>query len=334
MEDMDKAAFINAMKCEHPTRTLNVGIINANRAIGQCIERLSIQGVDETDQLLVDKLCPRVKDKTVADDNNGEADQERDEHDGSIVPKNEPLLFLSSLLLAIYASDLPTNKGMGLHVRRFIEKAKDFLTKQDVAYLWNYNPSQIKIVYLDLGQAFAIGASAILPSPEHPTIKQKVVYQPTFKHGHWMEQRKGVPIDGLSYISRIETDLPHRHGTQASINDYRNHLQDVEVHLESFYGNVVVKKWNAGKARDEEYKLIADRLLRLGGSTCVKREDSNKVVIGVGLGKSSAKSRLSSLHESFQSHFTQKARSLNYIAVSVNEYYTSKKCPTCEEFVG
>ncbi|KAF8927364.1 hypothetical protein BGZ58_010453 [Dissophora ornata] len=192
MEDMDKAAFINAMKCEHPTRTLNVGIINANvttalkkeylpkiktclqqvRAIGQCIERLSIQGVDETDQLLVDKLCPRVKDKTVADDNNGEADQERDEHDGSIVPKNEPLLFLSSLLLAIYVSDLPTNKGMGLHVRRFIEKAKDFLTKQDVAYLWNYNPSQIKIVYLDLGQAFAIGASAILPSPEHPSGDQ------------------------------------------------------------------------------------------------------------------------------------------------------------------
>ncbi|KAF9990403.1 hypothetical protein BGZ75_001885, partial [Mortierella antarctica] len=28
------------------------------------------------------------------------------------------------------------------------------------------------------------------------------------------------------------------------------------------------------------------------------------------------------------------ARSLGYIVVGVNEYYTSKKCPTCENFVG
>ncbi|KAF9152205.1 hypothetical protein BGX20_005209 [Mortierella sp. AD010] len=28
------------------------------------------------------------------------------------------------------------------------------------------------------------------------------------------------------------------------------------------------------------------------------------------------------------------ARSQGYVVVGVNEYYTSKKCPTCQEFVG
>ncbi|KAK3819059.1 MAG: hypothetical protein J3R72DRAFT_529306 [Linnemannia gamsii] len=54
------------------------------------------------------------------------------------------------------------------------------------------------------------------------------------------------------------------------------------------------------KARAEEYRSIADRLLQLvGGSTGAKRNDDNKVVIGVGLGKFSSKIRLSSIHESF-----------------------------------
>ncbi|KAF9138281.1 hypothetical protein BG015_002437 [Linnemannia schmuckeri] len=73
-------------------------------------------------------------------------------------------------------------------------------------------------------------------------------------------------------------------------------------------------KWNAKKARTQEYRLVADRLLQLvGGSTGAKRDKDNKVVIGVGLGKFSSKIRLSSLHESFQSYFTQKARALGYI---------------------
>ncbi|KAK3814566.1 MAG: hypothetical protein JOS17DRAFT_840514 [Linnemannia elongata] len=46
----------------------------------------------------------------------------------------------------------------------------------------------------------------------------------------------------------------------------------------------------------------------VGGSTGAKRDEDNKVVIG--------------------------ARSLGYIVVGVNEFYTSKKCPTCREFVG
>ncbi|KAG0303018.1 hypothetical protein BGZ98_007060, partial [Dissophora globulifera] len=95
----------------------------------------------------------------------------------------------------------------------------------------------------------------------------------------------------------------------SSIKDYVDRLQDVGTQLDSFYDNVVVKKhkWNARKARDEEYRQIANSLLKLvGGSIGVKRDDNNKIIIGVGLGKFSTKIRLSSLHESFQSFFIQK----------------------------
>ncbi|KAF9921313.1 hypothetical protein FBU30_008692 [Linnemannia zychae] len=69
------------------------------------------------------------------------------------------------------------------------------------------------------------------------------------------------------------------------------------------------------------------------GCMGAKRKEGTKVVIGIGLGQFSSSKRLSSLHSSFETYFVQKARALGYIVVVVNEYYTSKKCPTCNNFV-
>ncbi|KAG0195025.1 hypothetical protein BGX33_004499, partial [Mortierella sp. NVP41] len=102
-------------------------------------------------------------------------------------------------------------------------------TSEDIAKLWDCAPEQIKILGIDLGQAFVVGASALLPSREPPgkpqgreldststefllshvegavedlmakkpptrfynlAVKQKAVYQPTLKHRRWLEQRK------------------------------------------------------------------------------------------------------------------------------------------------
>ncbi|KAI1299057.1 hypothetical protein EDD11_006571, partial [Mortierella claussenii] len=65
-------------------------------------------------------------------------------------------------------------------------------SKEDVTRLWGdgVDPSKIKILGIDLGQAFVVGASALLPSYSESTaiptasrffnlsIKQKAVYQP------------------------------------------------------------------------------------------------------------------------------------------------------------
>lgn len=149
------------------------------------------------------------------------------------------------------------------------------------------------------------------PSPKffNLTVKQKAVYQPTFKHRRRLERRKEQAVEGGVSIRHIETSLPSRRGPEASVSNYLEREREVEADLDSFYGSVVLKKhkWNARKARAEEYRLIADRLLRLvGGFTGVKRDKDNKVVIGVGLGNFSSKIRLSSLHNSFQAYFIQK----------------------------
>ncbi|KAF8938778.1 hypothetical protein BGZ47_008442, partial [Haplosporangium gracile] len=241
-----------------------------------------------------------------------------------------------------------------------------FLTeiRNDVEGLWSPDPHLIKILGIDLGQAFVVGASAILPPSEQPSIetgqesddaimesspptieevegsgvsktekpplkyfnlacKQKAVYQPTFKHRRWLEQRKGQSREGGESISHIETSLPPRRGPEANIKDYAARVEEVKDDFDSFYGSVVLKKhrWNARKARTEEYRLIANRLLQLvGGSLGARREVKNKAIIGVGLGQFSCKTRLSSLHESFQSYFVQKARSLGYIVVDCQKY--------------
>lgn len=207
-------------------------------------------------------------------------------------------------------------------------------SKEDVERLWGCDPHQIKILGIDLGQAFVVGASALLPSTVVPTathrptveeneqspqtkpttffnlsVKQKAAYQPTLKYRSWLEHRKRQTIEGMPSIAEIETNLPPLCGAEASIKSYTERLQDKEGRqLEEFYGNIVLKKhkWNAQKARDEEYRIIANRLLGLiGGSLGAKREDSNKAVIGIGLGDFSSKIRLSSLHGTFQSYFIQ-----------------------------
>ncbi|GJJ77592.1 hypothetical protein EMPS_09951 [Entomortierella parvispora] len=77
-------------------------------------------------------------------------------------------------------------------------------SKEDVHRLWGdgVDPEKIKILGIDLGQAFVVGASAILPSQGGATaipakqrffnlsVKQKAVYQPVFRHRSWLEHRK------------------------------------------------------------------------------------------------------------------------------------------------
>ncbi|KAF9402069.1 hypothetical protein BGX21_011368 [Mortierella sp. AD011] len=72
----------------------------------------------------------------------------------------------------------------------------------------------------------------------------------------------------------------------------------------------------------------------VGGSIGAKKKDEDKVVIDIGLGDFKSKSRLSSLHGTFMAYFVTKARSLGYLVLGVNEFYTSKKCPKCQKFIG
>ncbi|KAF8927958.1 hypothetical protein BGZ58_009995, partial [Dissophora ornata] len=144
----------------------------------------------------------------------------------------------------------------------------------------------------------------------------------------------------LRSISDIESSLPPLRGEDTDVNKYLDHLHKYEKQLNNFYnsydGKASLKKnkWFSKRAREREYWLIADRLLEMvDGCMGARRHDKNKVVIGIGLGEFSGVNKLSSLHGTFETYFIQKVRALGYLVVGVNEFYSSKKCPTCHKFV-
>ncbi|KAG0303305.1 hypothetical protein BGZ98_006802 [Dissophora globulifera] len=236
---------------------------------------------------------------------------------------------------------------------------------------------EVRVLGLDLGQAFVVGASAVqgmppkrrrrkrgkgrksrrrrgkkrghgsntaLPDYYNLAVSQKAVYQPTLKFRRWLEAKKASTITGteqtgsvLQTICDIESNYPPLRGPAANIEGYFNHRSEYAEVLDKFYNGTRVYKqysWDAKKARKEEYRRAADNLLRMiGGSLGAPKDKDEKVVIGVGLSKFSTGIRLSSLDGTFGSYFIQTARALGYIVVGVNEYFTSKKCPSCKNFV-
>ncbi|KAF9574621.1 hypothetical protein EC968_006036 [Mortierella alpina] len=241
-------------------------------------------------------------------------------------------------------------------------------TKEDVSRLWpNTQPEDIKVVGMDLGQAYVVGFSALLPTTEsvdrtnsastsvtpsvqqqgqapvatfyNMAVNQKAVYQPLFKFRHWSEEHKSIKqTEDQPSISEIESGLPPQRGEDASVFSYITELEKVEEWLDRFYNGDGLRykrhEWDARRAYEEEFAHITDRILQLvGGSIGAKRDPGNMVAFAIGLGDFASNGRLTSLHTSFKTYFVQKVRSLGYIVLGANEYYTSKKCPVCKQFV-
>ncbi|KAF9562940.1 hypothetical protein EC968_005044, partial [Mortierella alpina] len=244
-----------------------------------------------------------------------------------------------------------TVAGTGDYLREIRNVIK---TPQDITDLFgDCDPKQIKVLALDLGQAYVLAANVYLPEPltsasnSKPkpetycnlTVSQKAVMQPTFAFRRWMEFAKAELPEGASQsVSEIESGLPPLRGQEGSIVQHTAAMKNVEGTLDKLYNEKLTFKkhaWDSKKAKEAEYAVITDRLLKIvGGTIGEKRKADNPVIIAIGLGDFNPASRLSSLHGTFRSFFINKARSLGYVVIGCNEYYTSKKCPTCHRFVG
>lgn len=193
-------------------------------------------------------------------------------------------------------------------------------TEQDVVDLWDCAPEDIKILGLDLGQNCVVGAYASIPSAQggeqtqftNLAVKQRALYQPSFRFRHWLEASKNKVLDGGEMsISDMESMLPPLRGGDASVTQYVSEEQEFKGSLQTFYDddhNTFKRhSWDARKAMDGEYDVLCHRLLQMvGGSGGEKRHPTNKVAIAIGLGKFSSNSKLPSLHSRFLSLFVQK----------------------------
>ena len=154
-----------------------------------------------------------------------------------------------------------------------------------------------------------IAATKLPPQGDHIfhnlAVNQKAIAQPTLKHRHWMEAQKMlVPPGATMSIQEIESALPPLRGEGASVITYVEELRKSEEQLDSFYnGNNHIFKshgFDQSRAREEEFKAIANSILKeLGGSIGAKRKAGKMVIIGIGLGQFASLIRLSSLHGTF-----------------------------------
>ncbi|KAG0303308.1 hypothetical protein BGZ97_001957 [Linnemannia gamsii] len=190
-------------------------------------------------------------------------------------------------------------------------------------------------------QESTMSAPGISPRPVfyNVAVKSKAVYQPNFRFRRWLENEKNVIPDGEEEsVLGIEARLPPLRGQEASVVNYIKDLESVETRLLQFYSGGDNRYdrhvWDMERARHVEFQMMADQLLKIvGGGIGVRYDPSKPALIGIGLGQFLTRSGLSSLHSSFLSYFIQKARSLGYLVVGLNEFYTSKKCPGCGLFV-
>jgi transposase len=103
------------------------------------------------------------------------------------------------------------------------------------------------------------------------------------------------------------------------------------VHLSSKFNSRKFKKklWDYKKAARGEFDRLTNSLLKMVGGTIGKKlNGSEKVYIGIG----DANFDAGEAQSEFERYFVKKARSLGYIVGSINEYFTSQKCPNCKNF--
>ncbi|KAF9555409.1 hypothetical protein BGW38_009256, partial [Lunasporangiospora selenospora] len=199
------------------------------------------------------------------------------------------------------------------------------------------NSKNVKVLGLDLGQTCVVGTSLMLPESRpsvdsvdkaevfyNQSVKTKAVMQPIFKLHRGMEYQKGCSSDNSAgvvtegdggkgkvlTIQQIEPGSPSLRGPGSSIFDYTTYIENNWEALHNFYNgfNFRCKKhvWDARRAQQEEYRKVANELLKaIGGSIGARRHPDNKVVISVGLSKFHTKSELTSLDGSFSKFFIQ-----------------------------
>ncbi|KAG0163412.1 hypothetical protein DFQ29_003108, partial [Apophysomyces sp. BC1021] len=145
---------------------------------------------------------------------------------------------------------------------------------------------------------------------------------------------ESIPDQLSESNAQAESNLPPLCGPGASVVKYVKKLEEVEEQLSEFYNgtNNRFKKhdWDKTRAKKQSTRPLQRVFLVFLGK---KLDPMNPVLIGVGLGQFKSTGRLSSLHSTFLDYFIPLARSLGYIVVGLNEYYTSKKCPDCQNFV-
>ncbi|CAO3682317.1 unnamed protein product [Umbelopsis vinacea] len=192
-----------------------------------------------------------------------------------------------------------------------LPKIRDVFPDKDAVASKFVNAKDVLVVGIDLGEVFTLAACC----------------------GGFSDRKSKAD----SYLSCGITHSPRLEGTFADAEEYNKKVIDTHGLLQEFYGRKRLLRLDhdSRNAKHAEFDVATDSLLRMVGSHIGrKRKDEEDVLFAIGLGKFNTRTKLSSMHGTLAAHMVSKLESLGYTVVDVDEFYTSKKCRCCQDFVG
>ncbi|TPX45664.1 hypothetical protein SeLEV6574_g03740 [Synchytrium endobioticum] len=185
------------------------------------------------------------------------------------------------------------------------------------------------IIALDPGVSCIVGAVAY--DPNHPdqrrnlAVTTKCLAEPERRYRDWLE------ADRPEAICTAERECTKSDQETWAVF-LRRFVTSYDI-ARAYYSTKKYKRkrWDADKAKRSELDRVLEGIVNMVDESMGRKlSGGKKVIVAIGMGDfSSTKSR----HVMFIRYLIRKLRPLGYTIVGLNEYYTSKKCPCCEEFV-
>ncbi|TPX35602.1 hypothetical protein SeMB42_g07162 [Synchytrium endobioticum] len=185
------------------------------------------------------------------------------------------------------------------------------------------------IIALDPGATCIVGAVAY--DPNHPdqrrnlAVTTKCLAEPERRYRNWLEANKPEAICTAEWECTKSDQETWAVFLRRFVTSY-----DI---ARAYYSTKKYKRkrWDADKAKRGELDRVLEGIVNMvGESMGHKLSGGKKVIVAIGMGDFSS---TKSCHVMFTRYLIRKLRPLGYTIVGVNEYYTSKKCPCCTEFV-
>ncbi|KAG0342132.1 hypothetical protein BG004_005747 [Podila humilis] len=217
----------------------------------------------------------------------------------------------------------PTKKKPA-DIKPLIGKGDPFERKQIMSYLTFEN----SIVSLDVGRATKNISTAVNRFKLRELNSVKFKRCRTEQLPHRLLITTASTSDYLSEVHSLfgsKDNVERLDAPQTNWSMYRTWLSPIRGAETDFATHIQEVQAHGTKARQRESNELADSLpCMVGGSLGEKKNENDIAVIGIGLERFTSTSRLSSLHGTFGAFFVQKAHSLGYLVVGVNEFFTFK----------
>ncbi|KAF9573848.1 hypothetical protein EC968_007919 [Mortierella alpina] len=218
----------------------------------------------------------------------------------------------------------------------------------DVAARASFFPdtSKVDIGALDLGKEYMAAFSCTrYDRPDFSysvQAKTKAVYQPTVKAAKELETRldsttishRSEGTDHVEAITVYQSGLTSL-GTDPSQRVVQE-KQDGYRQVSAFYnkhGEHQKRQAHSKRGRRGDFDVLTNHILTAMGTHEARSEDPDRrglILVGLGQFSPTSKGYQASVHGSFLRHFVPRARSLGYIVLEIDEFYTSRRCPTCK----